>query len=159
MQTQSPFKTLKILHTAMLFGFGIFIVIGFFIPAEEMRMKEDDKTIETIFQSVAAVLSLGSLLIGFNLFKKRMMASRNINKPAEKRFEIYRGACIMWWALLEAPGLFAIISYVLTGNKVFIVLSLFHWGLLAIFMPRRDNIILLLNLTSEDVQRMETNKA
>jgi hypothetical protein len=72
---------------------------------------------------------------------------------------MYRGACIMWWALLEAPGLFAIISYMLTGNKVFIVLSLFHWALLAVFMPRRDNIILLLNLTSEDVQRMETNKA
>lgn len=143
----------------MLAGFGIFIIIAFIIPGEEMRINDDDKSVETVFQAVAAVISLGSLLIGFNIFKRQLAASRNINEPPEKRFEMYRGACIMWWALLEAPGLFAIISYMLTGNIVFIILSLFHWGLLAVFMPRRDNIILLLNLTNEDVQRMETNKA
>lgn len=149
------FKALKILHTALLMGFGLMMVVMFVVTGKEAKINDDDKTLETALQAIAAVMSIGSLLLGFSIFKKRLVASRNINYPAEKRFEMYRAACIFWWALLEGPGLFATIAYYLTSNYVFIVLALFHLGMLAVFMPRKDNIVLLLNLTSEDVQRLE----
>lgn len=155
MQNQSSFKALKVLHTALLAGMGIFLIVAFVVNRQGLMAVEEDKDQEMVFQAVAALISISCLLSGFTIFKKRLLAARNIAEPAEKRFELYRAACIFWWAMLEAPGLFAIVAYMKTGNTVFIILALFHLALLAVFMPRKDNIILLLNLTSEDVQRLE----
>lgn len=154
MQTQNPFKALKILHTVILCGLAFFTIISLVIMRDEIS-KDFDKSLEPILQAVAAGASLLSLLIGFNIFKKQLVAARNNGGTAETRMAVYRSACITWWALIDAPGILSIIGFTLTGNYAFIGLVLFHMGLLAIFMPRKDNIILLLNLTSEEVQRLE----
>jgi uncharacterized membrane protein YozB (DUF420 family) len=154
MQPQSPFKALKILHTAILFGLAFFTIVSLVIPREEIA-KDFDKSLEPILQAVAAGASLLSLLIGFNIFKKQLVAARNNGGTAETRMAVYRSACILWWALIDAPGILSIIGFTLTGNYAFIGLVLFHIGLLAIFMPRKSNIILLLKLTKEEVQRLE----
>lgn len=153
------FKSLKILHKALLSGLGLMILVILAVTYMNPQFKSEDKTLETALQAVAAVISIGALLAGFNIFKKRLVDARNINAPAEKRFEMYRSACIIWWALLEGPGLFACIAYFLTGNYVFVVLALFHWGMLAVFSPRKDNIVLILNLTSDDVQKLDGTKS
>ena len=154
MQPQNPFKALRLLHTAILCGLAFFTIISLVIPREEIA-KNLDKSIEPILQAVAAGASLLSLLIGFNIFKKQLVAARNNGGTAETRMAVYRSACILWWALIDAPGILSIIGFTLTGNYAFIGLVLFHMGLLAIFMPRKSNIILLLNLTKEEVQRLE----
>jgi hypothetical protein len=158
MQT-SQFKALKVLHTALLLGLASFMIVVYVVVSQGTMASEKDKTLETTLQAVAAVLSISSLLIGFNIFKKRLLAARNDTGSGETRFVLYRGACILWWAFLEGPGLFATASYFITGNLVFIVLALFHLALLAVFMPRKDNIVLLLRLTTEDVQKLEGTTA
>ena len=158
MQT-SQFKALKVLHTALLLGLASFMIVVYVVVSQGAMASEKDKTLETALQAVAAVLSIGSLLVGFNIFKKRLLAARNDTGSGETRFVLYRGACILWWAFLEGPGLFATASYFITGNLVFIVLALFHLALLAVFMPRKDNIVLLLRLTTEDVQKLEGTTA
>jgi hypothetical protein len=150
----NSFKALKILHTALLTGLALFIIVAYVLIRQKLIVPEKDVTLETIFQVLAAAISIGSLLAGYNLFKKQLVAARGAER-GEVRFEMYRAACIMWWAFLEAPGLFAAVSYLKTGNVVFIILALFHLGMLIVFMPRKDNIVLLLNLTSDDVQKLE----
>jgi hypothetical protein len=154
MQT-SQFKALKMLHTALLTGFALFVIVAYVLISQGLLQYPKDKTLETALQAVAAVISIGSLLTGFNIFKKRLLAARNDTGSGETRFAVYRGACILWWAFLEGPGLLATVSYIITSNMVFLVLALFHLGLLAVFMPRKENIVLLLNLTTEDVQKLE----
>ena len=151
MQPQSPFQNLKLIHTAILCGLAFFAIISLVIP----RSLDSDKTLEQTLQAIAAGISLLSLLAGFNIFKKQLLTARNNGGSAETRMAIYRSACITWWALIDGPGIFSIIGFILTGNYVFLALALFHIGLLAIFMPRKGNIILLLNLTSQEVQRLE----
>jgi hypothetical protein len=151
----SQFKALKVTHTVLLAGLAIFLIIAYVLISQGLYPYEKDKTTEMVFQAVAALISIGSLLVGFQMYKKRLVAARNDAGSGEARFLIYRGACIMWWAFLEAPALFAAIAYLKTGNLVFIILALFHLGLLAVFMPRKENIVLLLNLTTEDVQKLE----
>lgn len=157
MQPANAFKTLKILHTAILGGLIIFTILSIVVPRDMVAGKADHD-MEMILQAIAAGVSLLSLLVGFNLFKKRLVIVRNSAEPAEQRFAMYRAACIMWWALIDGPGIFAIISYFLTGNYAFLALALFQMALLAVFMPRKDNIVLLLNLTSDDVQKLEGRK-
>ncbi len=57
--------------------------------------------------------------------------------------------------MIEGPGMVAIISLLLTSNYAFFVLACFHIIILAFFMPRKDNIILLLTLNTEEVKKLE----
>lgn len=152
MQPQNPFRNLRIVHNAILFMLTFFAIISLVIPRQAV---DADKSFEQVLQAIAAAASLLSLLIGFNVFKKQLVTARNNGGTAETRMAIYRSACITWWALIDGPGIFSIIGFILTGNYSFLALALFHIVLLAVFMPRRANIIMLLNLTSEEVKRLE----
>jgi hypothetical protein len=150
----NSFKALKIVHTTLCIGLALFVMVSYVLVSQKVVAIEKDATMEMVFQGIAAVISIGCLLSGFSLFKKQAIAARNA-EPGEVRFEMYRGACIMWWALLEAPGIFSVIAYLKTGNIVFIFLTIFHLSVLLIFKPRKDNIVVLLNLTSQDIQKLE----
>lgn len=154
----NSFQALKIVHAALVVGLTLFMIASYFI-GDIKNSGEADKSFESILQAVAAVISIGCLLGGFTIFKKQLAAARSHAGSGAERFEKYRAACIVWWAMLEGPALFATIAYFLTGNTVFLILALFHLGLLIVFMPRKDNIVLVLNLTSEDVQKLEGTSA
>ena len=154
-QKGDDFRALKIVHLALLGSLTLFTIIVLGVRFTGPKEMDQDKQLEQVLQVVTVVLSLGSLLFGYNIFKKKIAEARNSPGPAEKRMELYRAACIMWWAMIEGPGLLSIIGFFLTGNFAFFALALFHSGLLAMFMPRKENIILLLNLTSDEVARLE----
>jgi len=151
---KGPFQVLKILHLAMLAGFTLLTVAILII----MRVSPNttrDESYERILQIVTVVISVATLLIGFNLFRRKIIELHNSRDTAEKRMEQYKTALIRWWAMIEGPGLLAAIGLFLTGNYAFLALAVFHIAILAFFMPRKENIIMLLNLNSEEVARLE----
>jgi hypothetical protein len=150
----NAFKILKTLHLALLGGMIAFAIISLILTQKGFTAGMDE-SFERIFQIVCVIASLSCLVIGFNLFKRKMMAARNSLEPGEKRMELYRAACIMWWALIEGPGILATIGYLLTGNFAFIALAIFHILILGAFMPRKQNIIVLLNLNGTEVAKLE----
>ena len=154
-QTADAFRALKILHLALLGGLTIMAIVSLIVRFSGSMETIEDALLEQVMQVVAVILSLGAILFGYNLFKNKIAGIRNSTQTAEARMELYRAACIVWWAMLEGPGLFAVIGFLLTGNYAFFALGLFHSTLLALFMPRKENIILLLNLTSDEVARLE----
>jgi hypothetical protein len=151
-QRMDNFRVLKILHLALVAGLTMLLLIALVL---HFVNRNHDESLEIPLQVIAIILSVGGLFFGFNQFKKKVAEARNSTEPAEKRLELYRAACIIWWALLEGPGLFATISFILTGNYAFFALGLFHVVVLAIFMPRKENIILLLSLTVDETARLE----
>jgi protein-S-isoprenylcysteine O-methyltransferase Ste14 len=151
---RNAFKTLKILHLAI--GAGLFLfTVALIIASRSGHLTGTDSNLERTLQGVAAVLSVGVLLIGFRLFKRKMLQARNSTLGGVARMQQYRTACILWWAMIEAPGLFAGICYYLSGNFAFLALAAFHLLVLLMFMPRKDNIVVLLNLTSKEVDELE----
>ena len=68
---------------------------------------------------------------------------------------LYQTACIIWWAMTEGPGILATVGYLLTSNFAFIALAIFHIVILGAFMPRKQNIIVLLNLNGTEVANLE----
>jgi hypothetical protein len=145
---------LKILHLSLLAGLSLFVIISFFI-SRNGDMSIADESVNRILQIVVIIISVSSLVLGFRLFRDKIRAIRFSTASAEIRMEQYRTACIIWWVMIEAPGIMAIVSYILTGNQAFLFLGLFHILVLFVFMPRKENIILLLNLNSEEVIRLE----
>jgi hypothetical protein len=155
MQQPNAFKVLKVLHTALLIGMIIFSLIAIVLVQRNLVPASGGETLERTLQVVCILVSGVMLLGGFNLFKKKMMVARNDTGPGEQRMDLYRAACILWWAMIEGPGLLAIIAYILTHNFAFFALGVFHIACLFVFSPRKANIVVLLNLSEAEVARLE----
>jgi hypothetical protein len=154
MQQPNAFKVLRIMHTALLIGMVIFNIVGIVLVQRNIVRAADEK-LERILQVVCILLSGVMLIAGFNIFKKKMIAARNNTGPGEQRMDLYRVACILWWAMIEGPGLLATIGYILTHNYAFFALGVLHLSCLFVFSPRKANIIVLLNLNEKEVARLE----
>lgn len=148
------FKVIKLVHLGVSISLLLCIAILIFL-VQSGYTKGEGASLERILQTVAVVLSVGILLIGFNRFKRTMLAARNNPGNGEERMRQYVAACITWWAMIEIPGIFAAICYFLTQNFAFIVLAATHLLILLIFMPRKENIIVLLNLNANEVAKLE----
>ena len=157
MQQPNAFKGLKVLHTALLIGMVIFNIVAIVLVQRNI-VPAADESFQRIFQVVCILVSGTMLIAGFNLFKKKMLAARNDTGPGEQRMDLYRASCILWWAMIEGPGLLATIGYILTHNYAFFALGVFHLSCLFVFSPRKANIVVLLNLSSEEVARLEGKK-
>lgn len=153
------FRILKVLHTALTIGMLAFAGISFLIVKKGILTDVLDPSLDRILQVIAISLSALLILFGFRMFNKRVMTIRNSELSAVEKMNQYRAACITWWAMIEAPGLFAFICFLLVPNYAFLVLGCFHIAILAIFMPRWDNIILLLKINSQELAELEQDSS
>lgn len=154
MQQTNAFSTLKIIHIALLSGMIAFAIVSLILLNTGYATVADE-SMQRNFQVVCILLSALSLFAGFKIFKKKIFAARNSMEAGKKRMELYRTACIVWWAMIEGPGLVAGIAFILSGNYAFFALAVFHVLALLIFAPRKANIVLFLNLSNEDVVKLE----
>jgi len=153
MQKQNSFTTLRILHTALLAGMTLFIIISLVVT--QLGPHKIDEALQRAFQVVCVLESITCVIGGFRIFKKKILAARNSMGTGQERMEQYRAACVLWWALIELSGLLSTIGFLLSGNYAFFALAVVHLLILLAFMPRKANIILLLNLTPQEVIRLE----
>lgn len=137
-----------IIGILLMAGLAVFVV-------KDQPLAPSGETLNRTLQGIAALLTIGALVFGYRMFNKKLSAIRSSEASGIQKMEEYRSTVIGWWALIEAPGLFAIICYMLVGNYAFLALAGFHFLLMVLFAPRKDNIILLLNLNSEEVRQLE----
>lgn len=152
-QNISQLKALGIVHKAMLAGqvilAGISIVL-FSAGIETPQMKEYDRT----FQIIAVVAAAIGFIAGTNLLKKKMREAREAtNTPAEK-FDRYRSASILLWALLEGPCLLSLVFFYLTANYAFIALAAVLIFLFFIFGPSKQKAMMHLGLTDSEADNL-----
>ncbi len=158
MQHQSnAFSVIKIVHIGLLVGMAMFDIVSLIIVLQGIPVIADE-SIQRNLQVGCVLLSALLLIGGFRIFKKRIFAARNSPEAGEKRMEMYRAACIMWWAMIEGPGIVAGIGFIISGNFAFFALAIFHLLAMLVFAPRKANIILFLNLNSNEVGRLEGSK-
>jgi hypothetical protein len=157
MQQSNAFNQLKIIHIAVLISMVMFNVVALVLTLQGLAGLVDE-SFQRILQVVCILLSFMFIIFGFKVFKKKIFGARNSIEPGEKRMELYRAACITWWAMIEGPGIIACIGFIISGNYAFFALSILHLLILLAFTPRKANIILFLNLNSEETARLEGGK-
>jgi hypothetical protein len=153
---QDSFKLLKTIHTVIVASMGGFAILVFALAKSgNLHPAAAGTNVEKTLQVTAILFSVILFIIGLNLFKRGMLKARNSGEGGQERFAKYRSACVLWWAMIEAPGIFAAVGYALTGNFAFLLLAAAHVLALLTFMPRKENIIVLLNLTPQEVKQLE----
>jgi hypothetical protein len=114
-------KSINILHKAFLIGQLLFIAIAFCLVYFKL-FQATEHQLEKPLQFIAVIFSIGGFFAGSRIFKKRLADSK-LQYNVKDKFEIYRGACIIQWALIEGPCLFNIICFMLTGDYTFLYLT------------------------------------
>jgi hypothetical protein len=149
----NAFNVMKIVHIGLLVGMAMFDIVSLIIVLQGVPAIAEP--VQRNLQVGCVLLSALLLIAGFKIFKKRIFAARNSTEAGEKRMEMYRAACIMWWAMIEAPGIVAGIAFIISGNFAFFALAIFHLLAMLVFAPQKANIVLFLNLNNDEVARLE----
>jgi ABC-type xylose transport system permease subunit len=151
MNNGSGIKALTIIHKVLLVGQILFIAICFFLVSAKM-MEPVEEELDRIFQVVALVISGAGFFVGVTLFKKKILLLRNMEADAKEKFSLYRAACIFQWALMEAPCLFCIVCFFLTGNYAFVALAAVLILLFAMQAPSKVKIAFHLGLRDDELE-------
>ncbi len=110
-------KTISIIHLALIAGQIIFAAAAFMTTKNHATSKSDE-----VFIYVAPILALSGFAIS-NISFKTLVNKIDSQSPLKTKLTAYQSALIVRFALLEGPSLFAIVSFMLTGNLIFLGVS------------------------------------
>jgi hypothetical protein len=143
---QGYLKTISIIHLALLAGQVMFGIVAFI---QIGKIQIDIKNNNDPFLFLVPLLAVGGFIASNLMFKQQLNSS--IKKDSlNGKLMGYQTALIIRCALLEGPSLFGIVTYLITGNCLFLIIS----GLLMLYFisirPTRVKIENDLNLTYEE---------
>jgi hypothetical protein len=150
MQETNAYKALNILHKAMLIGQLLFAAVCVYLLYSKSVIPSRNELDKTL-QVIAIIFSVAGFLAGNFLFKKRLQQAKESSLAIKEKFAIYRSGCIIQWALLEAPVLFSIVGFFLTGNYAFIALVAMLMLLFTVLGPSKIKIAFQLGVSEEDI--------
>lgn len=143
---QSYLKVIYIIHLALLAGQVMFAIVAFI---QVGKTQIDIKNSNDPFLFVVPILAIGGFIVSNLMFRQQLNSSINKDSLKDKLMG-YQTALIIRFALLEGPSLFGIVTYLITGNFLFLIIS----GLLVLYFisirPTRVKIENDLNLTYEE---------
>lgn len=148
------FKALKIIHVALLAGQCLFLAVMVFLVMRKSTAMVGP-SFDKILQVVALLVSFGGVFAATSIFKKRLLT---INTGAATMAEIgtqYRASNIFRWAMIEAPSLFAIICFFLTGNYAFAALAVALIIFFVLTAPSRLKAMIQLQLSEQEVDQLQ----
>ncbi len=148
--TNDYFIQLKRTNTYFLLSLSVLSLVAVLLLEGQITARVN-VDIDRLLQGIAVVISLVTVFAGFQSFKKRILAVRRSGDAVSLRLKQYRNACVGWWLTLFLPALIYLAFFVATANYAFLVLAIFNCGTIFLFRPRKENVLLLLNLTEEDI--------
>lgn len=141
-------RALKIIYIGMLFGQMILITISILIKLQ-LTLVEESKELSKILLPIVAVFIISSIIISNYISKKRIVEARKFVVLTEK-LVAYRSMVIIRLALLEAPSIFTIVCYIVTGNTSFIFFAILIIVVFVMNNPTKEKIIFELELNREE---------
>jgi len=154
MKNAGAFAALKILHTALLAGQVLFMAVLVYLSYSKTitpALPEQDK----IFQLIAIALSGAAFFIGTKIFKKKLLEIRDDNQSDVKvKFDKYRGASIVQWALIEGASLFCCFCFFLVGNFAFLALAAVLIILFGLLAPVKLKAALQMGVSVEELSSL-----
>ena len=140
MQKGKGLQVLNIIHKALMTGQILFASVCIYLIYSKSVLPMGEE-LDKVLQVAALIITAAGIFAGMTLFKKKLMQIREMQTGAKEKFDLYRSACIIQWALLEGPSIFCIICFFLTGNYAFLAVVLVVLFLFAMTAPGRHNYL------------------
>jgi len=149
---QSPaavVKTMQFVHGALLAGQVLFAGVAYATGTKTIYFNARDT--KDVFFFVAPLLAFGCIIAGFFLFKQ-IIARLSEKNDLQSKVIGYQTAFITRAALLEGPSLFNIVAFMLSGNLLYLFISVVLMLILLRSRPTANRI-------ADDLQLGYDNKA
>ena len=160
METSTPtrakdaLRAITVFFYSMIGGLLMFAIIVFALNFLQAPAVLDQSVVRIFFIAVLAVAAI-SIFMALQLYKRRITEALTPGRILMDKLNIYRAALILYLALCEGAGLFAVIVYFLTGYKLlFIVIAVVLLAMLQ-KRPEKSRIFNELQLSSQE--QMELN--
>ena len=147
----SYFRQLNILFFALIMGQILFVVIGLFINSNQSVAVSFPDDLEKVLILLVPIVVVINVSLSFLLFVAKIKPLRNIN-DWEQQLKGYRSALLLRYAIMEAPSLFSVVVYLLTGNNT--ALLFIPLILLLFFTQRPRPAALAKHLALHDDERI-----
>jgi hypothetical protein len=153
MQKGNALNTLNTIHKALMAGQILFASVCTYLIYSK-KVLPAAENLDKVLQVVAVVLAAGGTFAGMSFFKKKLLQIRDMQTNAKQKFDRYRLACVVQWALLEGPSLFCIICFFITGNYAFLALMLVLLFLFAMMAPSKTKALLQLQISEAELDEL-----
>ena len=116
---RSFIKTLSILQLALIAGPIVFAIFAYF---QTQEIAIDLSNTDDPFFLIIPIFALGAIFLGNVVYKKLTAEISKIAGLKQKliRFQI---ASLIKFASVEAPALFSVVAFYMTGNMAFLLIS------------------------------------
>ena len=141
------FKSIKIVHIALVVGVVFFALISVFLQIKGFGTVGHE--IDKVLLIVVPIFALIGIFASNFVFKKKLNEIRKKSNLKEK-MEEYRSALIIKLALIEGPSFFAVVSFLLTGNYIYLGLTVILIIVFLIYTPNKTKFINELELTKKE---------
>ena len=153
MQQGSALKALNIIHKALMTGQILFATVCIYLTYTK-TIDSPAKDLDRVLQVAALVITAAGIFAGMSFFKKKLLHLRGMQTSTKEKFNQYRSACIVQWALLEGPSIFCIICFFLTGNYAFLALMVVVLFLFAVTAPSKLKVQLQLQISEAELDEL-----
>ena len=160
METSTPTKAkdalraINVFFYSMIGGMLMFTIIIFALNFLQTPALFDQFLVRIFFIAVLVIAGI-SILMATRLYKRRITDASSQGLTLMDKLTIYRSALILYLALCEGAGLFAVIVYFLTGyNLLLIIIGLV---LLAMLMKRPEKSKIFNELQLSSQEQLELN--
>lgn len=134
MKLSGQIKSLQIIFYAMLAGQIIFLFISvFLVQSGNFQVNEN---LFLIFFIVDLLIITPAIVVGPMIYRGFINRSLS-SKSKEEKFNFFRQGIIIKLALVEAPTIFSIVGFLLTGSVVFLLLAI---GVLILFFFHKPTL-------------------
>jgi len=113
--------SMKIIFFALCSGIVFFAIASYFVSMQPGQVHAD-KSIDDIFIIIVPVFALISISAGYFLYRSKLQLIKD-NPEMLVKCQQFQVISIIKFALIEAPALFAIVSYMLTTNYIYLAVA------------------------------------
>src|SRR5215471_5603064 len=141
---RSPFAELQKLYKALLYSQLVFGALAVLVVQFRIINPFATEAQDRLIQVVVVIFSFAAVIIGMQLFRRKIEACRESGQGVREKLGMYKNACLVQWALLESAFIFSMASYIITGNWAFIGLAIMLLAIFGGLNPFRQKVMLQL---------------
>jgi len=155
METPAPsrardaLKAINVFFYTMVGGMVIFAILIIALNFLE-KPALNDESLSLVFLIVVLLIAMMSIAAATRMYAKRITGAHVLGLTLMDKLNIYRAALVLYLALCEGAGLFAVIVYFLTGNKVLLVVVSAVIIAMLLKRPEKSKIFNELQLSSQE---------
>ncbi|MDT7830722.1 hypothetical protein RQM65_18780 [Pricia sp. S334] len=150
MQPKIFLKILTIIHTTLTAGLLIFAIFAYYQNQDFIARMDR----QSLFTYIVPIVAAAGYFLSQWIFKKQLEAITEQEQLSLKLGK-YQTASILKYAVLEGPGLLALLAYLWTGNALHLVIALALIVYLFVQRPNAEKIKRELPLNLEEQKQFD----